>query len=243
MWLYKKAKKFINCLACLLIALVFAFSLLACNNEISNNSTESGSNKIPNDNEQGEIDNPCRNPTVEELYNPKHTSFAKMKIIEVFDDMYCSLIDKSEHYIVIECLVEDDFYGKLSAGTTVFIPVILNKGKNAYLDEIATKNLFSEGDIIFAYFWEANESELISCQSNDKLSFSYLASSCGLFPFDIILISDNKVDLNLICTFLDNQEVSYLSYKSFYGFTDYIDNGMTVDELSENLKYLANKVK
>ena len=154
MWLYKKAKKFINCLACLLIALVFAFSLLACNNEISNNSTESGSNKTPNDNEQGEIDNPCRNPTVEELYNPKHTSFAKMKIIEVFDDMYCSLIDKSEHYIVIECLVEDDFYGKLSAGTTVFIPVILNKEKNAYLDEIATQNLFSEGDIIFAYFWD-----------------------------------------------------------------------------------------
>lgn len=239
----KNIAKFINCLVCFFIALVFAFSLSACNNENSNNSTESGSNKTPNDNEQEEIDIPCRNPTVEELYNPKHTSFAKMKIIEICEDIYCSWIDKSELYIVIECLVEEDFYGKLSAGTTVFIPVSLNKGKNAYLDETATRNLFSEGDTIFAYFWEANESELISCQSNEEFSFSYLASSCGLFPFDIILISDNKVDLNRLCTFLDNQEVSYLSYKSFYGFTDYIDNGMTADELSENLKYLANKVK
>lgn len=220
----KSITKFISCLECLLIAMVFMFSFSACNND----PIDSGNNKTQ---------------SIYELYGSGNHSFANINITSVRDAIYCDLDDLNRRYVVLEGIVADDYYCKLTKGTVVNIPVYLNKTDDSYLDVDSVIELFSQGDTIFVYFCVTNDNELFLYPQNDKVQFSCLTSVVSFNFFDIILCTNGRTDLNKICTFLNSQSLSYVPFNLYGEYTNYIDDQMDIETMANNLTKLYEKIK
>lgn len=226
----KSITKFISCLECLLIAMVFMFSFSACNND----PIESGNNETPGNNETQNI---------YELYGSGNYSFANIDITSVRDIIYCDLDDLNKRYVVLEGIVADDYYCKLNKGTAVNIPVCLNKTEDSYLDVNSVIELFSQSETIFVYFCVTNDKELFLYPQNDKVQFSCLTSVVNFNYFDIILCTNGRTDLNKICTFLNSQSMSYVPFNLYGEYTNYIDDQMDIETVANNLTKLYEKIK
>lgn len=220
----KSITKFISCLECLLIALVFMLSFSACNND----PIKPGNNKTQN---------------IYQLYGSVNYSFANIDITSVRDAIYCDLDKSNKRYVVLEGIVADDYYCKLTKGTVVNIPVCLNKTEDSYLDVDSVIELFSQSDTIFVYFCATNDNELYLYPQNDKVQFPCLTSVVFFKFFDIILCTNGRTDLNKICTFLNSQSMSYVPFNLYGEYTNYIDDKMDIETVANNLTKLYEKIK
>ncbi len=162
-------------------------------------------------------------------------SFAQLKITDILDVSYYD--SSKREYTVAECEVIEDYYGILKAGDKVNIPVSLEYYKvrtEKYKDII--DSLLFECDCVIAYFSNLAYYDLADESGRDKLQISN--STCRMDGFYIIPIMENKVNLEAIPFIEDLRESGY-SYEGGWlisDFTDYIDQGMTLETVAQNLK-------
>ena len=177
-----------------------------------------------------------------ELYsNSDDASFAKISVKSIDENIYCALTNKSSHYIMLECLIEEDFYGKLESGTIIYLPVALNKPADSYYDYSIIKEWFESNEYILSYFCAADERfELKDLNTDKKYEWTDRFYACGLDSLSIIPIRNNKVDLSALYSLTDGVGHSHDLHSEY---VNYIDNGMTLEDVSENLKKLAIKAK
>ena len=203
-------------------------------------------------------------PSIYELYpNTGNFSFAKIKISSVYDDEYYDegytesggLIN---YYLVMECVIEEDFYGVQESGTTIYIPVILsssiityhNGGDFKYADryEESTHYAYYEKseltewltgyDCILAYF-RTHESVKLKVKDDpaeEIVTFYNMTDNCMPKYASIIPIKNNKVDL-------ENRyynKASGYTYEMHEDYINFITDGMSLDTVSENIRRLAN---
>lgn len=206
-----------------------------------------------------------RAPSIYELYsNTGYYSFAKLKVSSIYEDEYYydgytesgGLI---RYYLVMECVIEEDFYGVQESGTTIYMPIILSSTSityyyddvskptdryeestsEAYYEKSELAEWFNEYDFILAYF-RTQESQQLKRKDDpdkEKITFYNITNHC-MPKFDsIIPVKDNKVDL-------ENryyEKDSGYTYEIYTDYTDYITDGMSLDVVSENIRRLATK--
>lgn len=195
-------------------------------------------NNVPPDDSNIPPDDDMRALSVTDIYiNGSTASFALLKIKSVEPDIYCDPSYLQSEYIVFECEVEEDYYGKLAEGECVYLPVTLNKVSGNYYSETAVRECFKENDEILSYFLPSTENLLVSQTTAEERSFDYLARVVELSLFYIIPVSDGTVDMNKICSFLQTEEAYYEHI--YWDFTDYFADGMTLADAGENIRRLA----
>ena len=205
-------------------------------------------------------------------------SFANLTVKSVHSELYYAEVGTTEnglgwwhqtnttsHYIVLECTVEEDFYGRIESGTTVYLPIELDsttyeirhdwespvKDKDpdevrqvSYYEELAIREFFCEGQRYIACFREEDAPRLKSSQTDEQCDFSHLALNIFLPSYELIPISESKVDFSGLYSFLSDQGYRCCEYSErCEDYTDYIYNGMTIEDVSENLRALAANQK
>ena len=139
--------------------------------------------------------------------------------------------------MVVECSIVKDYYSILNEGKIVELPVAIDLSS----DVQSVYDLFNQGDAIIAYFRKNNQNSLISAFNDNKQTFSYLTATCALELFDIVFITNDVVDLKKTCIYLDKEkgEDSYIDYNLYGDFTKFISDGLSINELDNNLKQLS----
>ncbi|MCH5351480.1 MAG: hypothetical protein J1F39_05895 [Clostridiales bacterium] len=223
-----KRKHFINCVLFLLISICFSFALLACNAD-------------PTEPEQ---DPGYRAMTIYELYaGSENYSFAKITVTSVKDTVYSDLFYDDKRYLILEGVVEEDYYCKLERGVTVNIPILLNKTGDTYFDVNTIVELLMQSETLFVYFRDSNDNELQLYPQNQKVQFDSLTSRIVLAFSNMILCTNGKTDLKKMSDFLDSQDVSYVPFNLYGDYVSYIDDMMDIDTVSNNLKTLYEIIK
>lgn len=208
---------------------LFATCSIGCSNHIN-----SGDN-----NENNQATN-----IVNHYANLEDASFAQLNVISISDKIYCFPERAEAKYILLECSVEKDFYDKIKNGSTVFLPISLNITKNSYYEQQAISDFFEELDHIVVYFIkEQRYNGMIDIDTNEIITFPYISSPIGLALLDVIPIYNNQVRFSKLSSLLDAYHVSLLQYEHLEKYTDYIDEGMTIEEISQNLTNLAKLTK
>lgn len=208
---------------------LFATCSIGCSNHIN-----SGDN-----NENNQATN-----IVNHYANLEDASFAQLNVISISDKIYCFPERAEAKYILLECSVEKDFYDKIENGSTVFLPISLNITKNSYYEQQAISDFFEELDHIVVYFIkEQRYNGMIDIDTNEIITFPYISSPIGLALLDVIPIYNNQVRFSKLSSLLDAYHVSLLQYEHLEKYTDYIDEGMTIEEILQNLTNLANLTK
>ena len=173
--------------------------------------------------------------SIQDLYNYKEeSSLAILKISSIKEGIYQR---GSKNFLVCECIVEEDFHGHSEAGSIVYIPITWS-----YLDPYdisKLKELFVPGETVFSYIAFQCDLELYSVETNELYYFTPRADYCNLPLFQLIPFIDNKLALNSLCAVLDQREVGYMSYTEYRDYTKYLDDGMELEEVKENLRSLA----
>ena len=114
----------------LLMLFTFAFSSVACSTNHSTNT---------------DVEDTNRAPSVYELYsNTGNFSFAKLKISsiyenEYYDEAYTQSGGLITNYLVVECIIEEDFYGVQESGKTIYMPIIISSTTITYQYDDAVK--------------------------------------------------------------------------------------------------------
>lgn len=208
---------------------LFATCSIGCNNHIN-----SGDN-----NENNQATN-----IVNHYANLEDASFAQLNVISISDKIYCFPERAEAKYILLECSVEKDFYDKIGNGSTVFLPISLNITKNSYYEQQVISDFFEELDHIVVYFIkEQRYNGMIDTDTNEIITFPYISSPIGLALLDVIPIYNNQVRFSKLSSLLNAYHVSLLQYEHLEEYTNYIDEGMTIEEISQNLTNLANLTK
>lgn len=203
--------------------------------------------------------------SIYELYsNTGSYSFAKLKISsidEYYDEVYTFKGGYKDDLLVMECVIEEDFYGAKKSGTKIYVPIILSSttfiynhdvGSNAidYYEESNAKTFYEKSemiewltgyDYILAYVRTQESKQLIrkGDLTNEKLTFCDIAHNCMAKYDSIIPIKDNKIDLEN--RYYDKE--SGYTYDSHGDYTEYLTDGMSMNTVSENLRRLAKKAR
>ena len=257
-------KKFIQTI-CVLFVLILTLPFAACNSDSQKNHQEendkvesvthpSNGSEENNDVDDGKVENGndddgfmtddggCElfDNTIERLYSyGEDASLVFLKIVSVSADLY-RVNAGDEYFWMYECVVVEDVYGHLEAGTAIYVPVSMFAIDADAFSEV--KDLFVKDTIVLAHFWQrwddvAFMNRLPSC---DRCFFNPCASRCGLAVYEFVPFKNNKVALNDLNAWLDkNMSEKGLSYKDYENYTDYIEDGMTLDEVTENLRAFA----
>lgn len=171
----------------------------------------------------------------------EHSSFSKLKLIKVCDGIYADALHDNSKYVLVECIVQEDYYGSIEKGVTVTIPILLNTAtvnqEKIYYNESDIKEFVSNYEYIFAYLGSGlyTHKNMLSVNENEIVTVDSLSTECSLSMFNLIPIKNNEVDLNGLITFLDDNNVSYLSVKEVFGFTKIIGDKTKEEELIENI--------
>lgn len=265
-------KKLLSILCATLAALTL-FSFAACNTDINN--SESDVNKTPPD-IWGEGD-PISHYTFADCYHlgDERYSFANLTVNSVMSDLFYSqsatqeaglgwshLTVTTSHYVVLECIVEEDFYERIDEGTIVYLPIMLDfttydfhqddepvkdevpdeTYQEFVFEESSIREFFCEGQRFIACFREEGAPRLKLSQTDEQYDFSHL--TIDILLDDLIPISESKVNFSGLYQFLSNQGYRYSDYSErCEDYTDYITNGMTIEEVSENLRAFADGQK
>lgn len=179
--------------------------------------------------------------SIEQLYcNQTGQSFAKLTVSAIDDNIYYESDFDNSHFLIIECIVNEDFYGKLESETTIFLPISLNRNSDTYYDEKTVKEWFKENDCIIAYFKAADDRyTLKNIFTDEELNLEERFYACNLRQLDIIPIMNNYVDFNSLYSLVDMDSFGYYHYL-YIRYTIYIDSGMTLEEVSDNIRILSN---
>ncbi|MCH5159150.1 MAG: hypothetical protein J1F33_08145 [Clostridiales bacterium] len=225
----EKRKHFIiKCVLFLLISICCSFALLSCKS----------------DTKEPEQDPGYRTMTIYELYaGTENFSFAKITVTSVKDVIYSDVLHTDIRYLILEGVVEEDYYCKLEKDTVVDIPILLNKKSDTYFDENVVADLFFQSKTLFVYFREADDNELQVYPEGEKVQFDYLTSRVVLDFSDMILCANGKTDLKMMSDFLDSQDASYVPFNLYGDYTRYIDDLMDINTVSNNLKTLYEIIK
>ena len=176
----------------------------------------------------------------------EHSSFSKLKVINVCDGIYADAVHDNSKYVLVECIVLEDYYGSIEKGVTVTIPILLNTAtvnqEKIYYNESDIKEFVSNYEYIFAYLSSGlyTHKDMLSVNENEIVTVDSLSTECSLSLFNLIPIKNNEVDLNGLISFLDDNSVSYLSVKQVFGFTEIIGDKTKEEELIENITQMYN---
>lgn len=203
-----------------------------------------------------------------ELYpNTGYHSFAKLKISSIYDDEYSEGgYTNSGGYIVyslvIECVIEEDFYGVREHGMTIYMPLVLSSTSityhydeedpksDTYYEESKSETYYekseliewlTEYDYLLAYFktWESKQLNRKDDPAKEKITFYNMTDNCTTKYDSIIPVKDNKIDL-------ENRyynKASGYTYDLHGDYTKFLTDGMSLDTASENLRKLAKEAK
>lgn len=232
-----------------LLLFILGFMLMALsacqpvqNNTMENSPDSSGCSNGINSNSSNENN---QTSSIVNLYaNIEDASFAQLNVISISDKIYCFPERTEAKYLLLECSVEKDFYDKIGNGSTVFLPISLNITKNSYYEQQVISDFFEELDHIVVYFVkEQRYNEMINIDTNEIITFPYLSSPIGLALLDVIPIYNNQVSFTKLSFLLDTYHISLLQYEHLEEYTNYINEGMAIEEISQNLTNLANLTK
>ena len=212
----------------LLFLVVLAMQCIACSsteNADNGNQTDGGNQAV----------------SIYELYaNTGSMSFAMLTITSVRDDVYVNKEIPEHHYLILECIVEEDFYGIMESEKTISLPIILNLISTTYYDAEEVKEWVLDYDCILAYYYKTDDIFGVKKIDTDEVcDFSNLCSPCKLNYINILPVKNNKIDL-------ENQyyrkEAGY-TYDRHKDYLEYIKDGMTLENVSKNIRNLANEAK
>lgn len=174
--------------------------------------------------------------SIYQLYgNSGYHSFAKLTASSIGDDIYCYADSPQSRYIIVECVIEEDFYKVRESGSAISIPISLKSLSDEYYEAAEVKQWFMEYEYLLVYFGEGNGRELRNVDTGEIYSCEKISSVCSLRYVDILPIKDNKVDLE---NRYYEKELGY-AYKYHKDYTEYISDGMSLDAVSENIRKLA----
>ncbi len=94
-----------------------------------------------------------------------------------------------------------------------------------------------------AYIRYLGDEEFYSLSTDGEYVLSNTIQSCPLDFYFIIPVNNDTVDLKSLYSWLEVRMENFYSYSLMYDYTKYINDGMTLEEVSKNLRDLASKAK
>lgn len=206
----------------IVVLILFSFTLNSCNYSMEN---------VP-------IDSTAMPLTIYQLYaKGEHFSLAKVQIQEIEEDLYYNSELQVRKYLLMKCVIEEDFYENLNKNDTIYVPVLLK----SYLDKSSIEQWLFSQDSLILYFSLAEYSLNFRIR-NEKTNVEYdytslenLTDSCSIDYSYIIPIQNNKVDF----TTMSNMSQTNYFYKLHKDYTNYVEDGMALEVLVKNLRGLA----
>ncbi len=171
--------------------------------------------------------------------NNQAISFAQFKVISVSDKIFYvkSTDDEYHAYVCAKAEVVEDFYEKLNEGETVYIPLYFGTDIDAVDTSEISEWLF-ELDYILCHLTVAEDIfHLNEYETGELYKFNSLGANFEFY--DVIPISNGKVALDKLNSLAWVKDNMFYDYSIICGFTDFIDNGMSVQEVSGNLRLLG----
>ncbi len=211
-----------KCLLRIVIIILFSFTLYSCNSPREDNPVDATTMAL----------------TIYQLYaKGEYFSLAKVQIQEIEEDLYYNSELQARKYLLMKCVIEEDFYNNLNKNDTIYVPVLLK----SYLDKSAIEQWLLSQDSLILYFSLA-EYSLSFRIKNEKTNVEYdytslenLTDSCSIDYSYMIPIQNNKVDI----TTMSNISQTKYSYKLHKDYTRFIEDGMALEVLVKNLRGLA----
>ena len=140
-------------------------------------------------------------------------------------------------YLVLQCTVEEDYYGCLQTGETVHLPVLL-------YDEITAAPTPDDGAALRQYLSEFNTFFVYSSVGGNNVKLYSMVSGatldccqwCALGGYDLIPVQDNKPQLTSLCSFMTGENISYLSPDQILGMNELLGEGANGKTDAEKIK-------
>ena len=202
-----------------------------------------------------------------QLYsNTGYDSFAKLKISSIYDDEYYDEGYTNSggfivYSLVIECVIEEDFYGVRESGTTIYMPIVLHSTSityhyddepksDTYYEESKSTTYYEKSELVewlkeYDYllsFFRTQGSRQLKRKDDpakEKFTFYNMTGNCKPEYDFIIPVKDNKINLE---NRYYKKESGY-TYDRHGDYTKFLTDGMSLDTASENLRKLAKEAK
>lgn len=258
---------------CILFSMLLILSFSACDSKANdvlnpneseeNNSNEDGASnsneeerEIPKEEEEDHLDGEGeRVLSFEERYDlTGEASFAKLKVSSILDDEYQEIEGRVTcNCLMVECIIEEDFYGVREKGTRIYVPILLSattifyeydedpKSKNIYERSESTTyyekseaiEWLNEYDSFLAHFRTSDDQLRKKDDTTEEyFPFVNMTNFCFLSWEWIIPVSDNKI-------IIQGQSDLW----KYGDYTEYLNDGMPLDTASENLRNAAEKLR
>lgn len=244
-------KRFLKIAAMSLLgATLFAGTLAGCGEKAekpeNNNQAETEAENLQSGfSDFGSSDVVISIPSVYEKYsNDQGTFLAVLKVDRVDEAVYHSVHWGPETdcpYLVLECTVEEDYFHKLESGTKIHLPIDLYTfdQNDPYYDAEEVRALLGETDRLLVYSLQCIGAQPGYKNTETGETFEWEGIYMTFLPdLDLIPIRDDKVDLASLFDLIGEKDLA--EHKDY---TKYIDDGMPLETLKENLKELAEKVE
>lgn len=244
-------KRFLKIAAMSLLgATLIAGTLAGCGEKAEKleENKESNQAETENDNSQLEKDSDrivCTYPipSVYEMYhNSPESVFAILKLDQVEDAFYNRIPGSFDTlYLILECTVEEDYFHKLESGTKIHLPLCLTEyKKDPYSDLEPLKTMLGETERLLVYTAQAQpnrELEFRHTVTKESFTWEGIQPIYNTSLMELIPIRDDKVDFTSLFELFEEASLYY-----HVDYTKYIDDGMPLETLKENLKELSEKV-
>lgn len=177
----------------------------------------------------------------------EYSSFVKMKINKIYDGLYSSDNKQIKKFVLAEGVVIEDYYENIAKGTTVTIPIIINymtisndESQMVQYYENDVTNLLTKFSSFYVYLRSGMtvRKDVYSINDGATQSINSLSSDCAISSYSIIPINEEKVCLNSLDAFMENNQVSYLRHEKIAGFDKVIFDGQKETELDDNIRKL-----
>lgn len=263
-------KKFL----CILFSMLLILSFSACDSKANdvldpneyeeNNSNEDGASNSNEEERESPKEEEEDHPEGEEgdrvlSFEERYTltggaSFANLKVSSILDDEYQDIEGRVTcNCLMVECIIEEDFYGAREKGTRIYVPILLSATTIFYeYDEDPKSSNYNERSESTTYYEKSEaiewlneyDSFLVHFRTHDDqlrkkgdtteeyFPFVNMTNFCFLSWEWIIPVSDNKIIIQ--------------GQSDLWGFGDhaeYLSDGMSLDTASENLRNLAEKLR
>ena len=262
---------------CILFSMLLILSFSACDSKANdvldpNESEENNSNEdgASNSNEEErespkeeEEDHPegegDRVLSFEERYNlTGGFSFANLKVSSILDDEYQEIEGRVTcNCLMVECIIEEDFYGVREKGTRIYVPILLSATTIFYeYDEDPKSSNYNERSESTTYYEKSEaiewlneyDSFLVHFRTHDDQLRKKVDTTEEYFPF-VNMANFCRLSWNLGSEWLvpvKDNKIIIEGQSDFWGYGDhaeYLSDGMSLDTASENLRNVAEKLR
>ena len=235
----------------LLLCLSLVLSTTACGqNKTANDKTDNTINNEANnktDENLDDADSPML--TVEDLYLKNvGSSFLKLKISNIYNEVFQEKFSKYGKYIMLECEIMEDLYDSgFENNKKIIVPVLLNQSftqegsiasVGGTLDLQNFKTFLLSFDYIYIY--SHSNSNVIYCLENDT-SFQLESNidKCVISSYELIPSVDGKVYIERIDAFLEENNAVFGNYHHIYGILNFCFDGISCMEFESNVRKLS----